>query len=186
MTLDTIHVFQRNFAFTHKDAEKPILKTGSFGPCCVVTCTGGNYAAMAHMDTMTNVESLASIFDQFKKHSVTLKDIKVIILGGWSDNQVSKKLFEMVLDKIHLLGIENIHTKRIFSKQTLSIERLHKNISEAEALLYYHYGAQIDARSGDTFILKKPQIHLDSEQKNQNRKFVAQNPKRFIDIAEVF
>lgn len=181
----TINVFQRNWAFTEKDSDKPIIKTGSFGPCCVVTFTSKRYAAMAHLDAITDVHSLSDIFKKFSDHSVELKDIKAVLLGGWGNEDISVMFCAQVILKIKAAGFQNISTKNMFSKKSPSDDLFQKEISDTEAKVYYHFGAQVDARTGETFILHKKQQVLDVEQRRQVMELCRQWNKSNLPITQV-
>lgn len=183
--MTAINVFQRNWAFTDKDSEKPLIKTGSFGPCCVVTFTCERYAAMAHLDTITDVHSLSAIFKKFLDHSVDLRDVKAVVLGGWENVDISVMFCAQVICKIHAEGFQNVSTKNMFTKKSPPEELFKKKIPEAEAKPYYHFGAQVDARTGETFILKKKQNELDIEQHRQILELCLQPKKTNLPISQV-
>lgn len=165
---NAINVFQKNWAFTSSNSEKPQIKTGSFGPCYVVTFASGPYAAMAHIDTTTKVDSLTVIFDKFKENSVSLRDVKVVILGGWKENPASFTRGEMIVAKIMESGFEKVSTKNMYLKKTLAtIGKVKKNLLHN----YYHFGALLDATNGKTFLLKEPSTSMDEEQVRQSKEF---------------
>lgn len=165
---NTINIFQKNWAFTSSNSNKPQIKTGSFGPCYVLTFTSGPWAAMAHLDTTTKVESLTLIFDKFKENSVSPRDVKVVIIGGWKENTQSFKWGEKIVAKIMEAGFEKVSTKNMYLKKALAtLGRVQKNLLHN----YYHFGALLDARSGKTFLLKELSTSMDEEQVRQSKEF---------------
>lgn len=183
--MTAINVFQRTWAFTDKDSKKPIIKTGSFGPCCVVTFASGPYAALTHLDMKTNVHSLTSIFNKFKNHGVEFKDIKVVILGGWKADKISEMFCQMVICKLNMDGFENVSIKNMFSKEVLSSELTNVPLSNSQAIPHYHFGALIEAKTGNTFILTEPQSTLDVEQRRQTAEFRKKNLTELQAISQV-
>ena len=164
----TINIFQKNWAFTSSNSDKPQIKTGSFGPCYVVTFTSGPFASMAHLDTTTKVESLSLIFDKFKENSVSPRDVKVVIIGGWKENTESFKWGEKIVAKIMEAGFEKVSTKNMYLKKALAtLGRVQKILLHN----YYHFGALVDATSGKTFLLKELSTSIDKEQVRQSKEF---------------
>lgn len=178
--MTAINVYQRNWAFTDKDSEKPLIQTGRFGPCCVATFTDGRFAALTHIDAITDFDSINVIFKKFTENSVELKNVKVILLGGWEDEKVSVMSCAIVIQKIYAAGFQNVSTKNMFSKKSAPKEFL-----ESNAALYYHFGAQVDARTGETFILKKKQLILSLEQNRQIQILLKQSKKSNLPITQV-
>ena len=82
---EIITIYQKNWGFAEANSDKPILQTGSFGPCYAVIVMGGNYAALAHIDDCTDIDSLKDVFDEFVNQGIGKKDLKVTIAGGWKE-----------------------------------------------------------------------------------------------------
>ena len=97
---NTIDIFQKNWAFTSVDSGQPQIRTGSFGPCYVLTFSSPQFAAMAHVDDNTDVNSISVIFNKFSEYAIAPKDIKVIILGGWERNPESFKWGMHIVKKL--------------------------------------------------------------------------------------
>lgn len=171
MNNNTINIFQKNWAFTSSDSESTKIKTGSFGPCYVVTFTSGKYAAMAHIDDTTNVNSITAIFGKFLENAVSLKDVKVIVLGGWKNHPESFNWGERIVTKINEAGFENISTKNMHSKKALTPVQQMQGISESDTHEYYHFGALVDSSNGKTFILHELSPELEQEQNKQMNDF---------------
>ena len=178
--MTAINVFQRNWAFTDKDSDKPLIRTGRFGPCCVATFTAERYAALTHIDAVTDFDSITVIFKAFIDRDVKLKDVKVIVLGGWGDNEISTFSCTIVVQKIFAAGFQNVSTKNMFTKKSAP-----KDFLESDAPLYYHFGAQVDARSGTTFILKKRDLDLSIEQNRQTQLLLKQSTRSNLPITKV-
>lgn len=172
MSCGSISIFQKNWAFTSSDSEKPQIKTGGFGPCYVVTFTSGKFAAMAHIDDTTNVDSMTSIFDKFIENSVSLKDVKVIVLGGWQEHPKSFTWGTKIVKKINEAGFENVSTKNMYSKKALTIFQHMCGISQSDAPNYYHSGALVDSRTGKTSLIKEISLSTEEEQLRQTKEFV--------------
>lgn len=170
--MNTINIFQKNWAFTSSDSESPQIKTGSFGPCYVVTFTSGKFAAMAHIDDTTNVDSITSIFNKFLENSVSLKDVRVIVLGGWKEHQESFKWGKKIVTKINESGFENISTKNMYSKKALTYSQQIQGISKSDVPRYYHLGALVDSSNGQTYLLTKVSPALEQEQDRQINEFL--------------
>jgi hypothetical protein len=169
---DTINIFQKNWAFTSADSPVSKIKTGTFGPCYVVSFTSGKYAAMAHIDDTTKVDSMKAIFDRFKQNLVPIKDIKVIILGGWNEHPESFKWGQKIVKRIHDEGFENVSTKNMYLKKTKTVfETVMKEDPIKANAPFYHLGALIDAKDGKTYILKEYNNELDTEQARQTHEF---------------
>jgi hypothetical protein len=168
---NSINIFQKNWAFTSSDSESPQIKTGNFGPCYVVTFTSGKFAAMAHIDDSTNVDSITSIFDKFLENSVSLKDVKVIVLGGWKEHPESCRWGGKIVTKINESGFENISTKNMYSKEALTVFQQMQGISESDIPKHYHLGALVDSSNGKTFLVKEFSLALEQEQLKQTREF---------------
>jgi hypothetical protein len=171
LSSSSINIFQKNWAFTSSDSESPQIKTGSFGPCYVVTFASGKFAAMAHIDDNTNVDSLTSVFDKFVENSIAFKDVKVIVLGGWREHSESFKWGEKIVKKIKESGFENINTKNMYLKKTLTIFQQRQGIPKSDIPKYYHLGALVDSSNGKTFILKECSPSLEEEQLRQTKEF---------------
>lgn len=168
---NTINIYQKNWAFTTSDSDRTQIKTGSFGPCYVVTFTSGKFAAMAHIDDTTNVDSITAIFDKFKENSVALADVKVTILGGWEEHPESFKWGLKIVKKITGSGFENLNVKKMHSTRAIPIAQQIQGITKSELFNHYHLGALVDAVTGKTFILKEYSDLLDQEQMRKNQKF---------------
>jgi len=167
--MNTINIFQKNWAFTSAESEKPQIKTGSFGPCYIVTFASSKFAAMAHIDDTTQVESIKVIFDKFSENSIAIKNIKVVILGGWKDYPESFKWGNKIITQIKEAGFEKISTKNMFKKALLTIA--HQDISVSKSLSH-HLGALVDARNGKTFLMKEFDEKIEQEQSNQMKLFI--------------
>jgi Protein N-terminal asparagine amidohydrolase len=166
-----ITVYQKNWAFTSADARKAKIKTGSFGPCFVVTLTSGKFSAMAHIDDNTKVDSIQNVFNKFIENSVPLKDVKATIMGGWKDHSESIKWGEMILSKIQEAGIVNVNTKKMHTHVKLSNEQRANGMQPSEIPNHYYYGALVDAQTGDTFLLNKANEEIETEQAKQSTKW---------------
>lgn len=189
MNTNTINIFQKNWAFTSSDSESPQIKTGSFGPCYVLTFTSGNFAAMAHIDDNTNVKTINLIFDKFIENSVNLKDIKVIILGGWQEHSESFQWGEKIIKKMNESGFENVSTKHMYLKKAASIYQQNYGISKSDIAKHYHFGALVDSTNGKTFILKEFSPLIEEEQVKQTEEFIqkhAYNLNIELSLTQVF
>ncbi|MGB7127834.1 MAG: hypothetical protein WBD50_01920 [Candidatus Rhabdochlamydia sp.] len=175
----TITIFQKNWAFTSAESEKPQIKTGAFGPCYVVTFTSTGFAAMAHIDDTTQVESIKAIFDEFLKNSIAVKDIKVVILGGWKSHPESFKWGNKIITQIKDDGFENISTKNMFKKDQVTIA--HQNISISKSLSH-HLGALVDAKEGKTYLLKVFDSEIEQEQFKQMKLFANKYGRDLMDV----
>lgn len=171
MNNNTINIFQKNWAFTSSDSESPQIKTGSFGPCYVVTFTSGKFAAMAHIDDNVNVDSITAIFDKFLENSVSLKDVKVIVLGGWREYQMSFEWGKRIVNKIINSGFEDVSLKNMYSKKGITVFQQNNGVSESDAPKHYHFGALVDSSNGKTFILHEVSQVLTEEQFRQLDEF---------------
>ncbi len=137
----------------------------------MVTFTSGKFAAMAHIDDNTNVDSITAIFDKFLENSVSLKDVKVIVLGGWEEHPESFKWGKRIVTKINESGFENISTKNMYSKKALTVFQQMQGISKSDVPKHYHLGALVDSSNGRTFLLKEFSPALEQEQLEQTREF---------------
>ena len=173
----TINIFQKNRAFTSAESEKPQIKTGAFGPCYVVTFTSKGFAAMAHIDDTTQVESIKVIFKKFSENSIDVKDIKVIILGGWKSHPESFKWGNKIIKQIKDAGFENISTKNMFLKSLPIIQD--NSILKKDS---HHLGALVDAEKGKTFLLKEFDQELEQEQFHQMRLFAQNYGMDLMDV----
>ena len=171
MPLNPIYIYQKNWAFISSTSEKPQIQTGSFGPCYVVTFTSGKFAAMAHIDDTTIVESMTSIFDKFIENSINLSDVKVIVLGGWLETPVSAEWGGKIVAKIYEAGFKHVSTKNMHSKRALTIEQERYGFPKRDESKYYYLGAMVDSSSGKTFILPELLPSLAEEQRKQTDEF---------------
>lgn len=182
MISDTITIYQKDWAFTTADSLKPKIETHTFGPCYVVTFTCSKSAAMAHIDDCTQVDSIASIFDKFKEKSIDTNKIKVMIFGGWKTHPSSFEWGQKIIEKIKAAGVQNLSTKNMYLKSTLKNENNgNHNMSDRQLSKYYHCGACVDSRTGETHLLKKFNNDADTEQLKQNIEFKIQN-RNNLDI----
>lgn len=159
--MNTISIFHKTWAFTSSQSDTPLIRTGCIGPWFVVTFTADKsanekFAAMTCIDDKTQVESIKVIFDKFSEHSIPLKDVKVVILGGWRTHAGSVKWSSKIVTQIKNAGIINVDTTRIFSK----------NESEYPTNSH-HFGALVDARDGKTYVSKELIRELEREQWDQ-------------------
>jgi hypothetical protein len=185
--MNSIQIFQKSWAFTSADAEKPQITTGSFGPCYVVTFASEGFAAMAHIDDCTEVKSMKVIFDKFLENSVELKNIKVIILGGWKEYPESSKWGKKVVKKIKKAGFENVSTKGMYSKKGLTPFQQMVGITPPELPNYYHFGALVNAKTGKTFLVKEANQALEDEQLNQTEQFIKEyGPDKVAPLSQIF
>lgn len=183
-----IDIFQKNWAFTTSDSERTAIRTGSFGPCYVVTFTSGKFAAMAHIDDSTSVDSIKVIFDRFKDVSVSFEDVKVIILGGWKEFDESRKWGTNIAQKINDAGFTNISTKNMFSKKMPTVEQQVKKIPASEASNHYYFGALVDSKTGKTYLLHTIMQSLEQEQLRKSNEFAiehADDRSMEVNISEV-
>ncbi|MDP1607896.1 MAG: hypothetical protein Q8L98_01120 [Chlamydiales bacterium] len=169
--MNSINIFQKNWAFTSSDSKKPQIKTGSFGPCYVVTFASSKFAAVAHIDDTTNVDSIACIFHKFIEHSIPLKDVKVIVLGGWKRHPESFKWGIKIQEKIKEFGCKEVSTKNMYSKETPTIFQQMGEILMSEVSRYYHLGVLVDSSNGKTFLLNEISPSLEEEQLKQTQEF---------------
>jgi hypothetical protein len=179
MSAIQIPIFQKNWAFTSSESKQTQIITGAFGPCYMVSFTSGKFAAMAHIDDTTNVDSMQAIFNKFIENSVSLKDVKVVIVGGWKENSESFKWGMMIVNKILTSGFkkEMVSTKNMFSKKILTNLR----ISESEVSDYFHLGAIVDSKTGKTFILKEKNKDLADKQSELLQEFMKKYVKEDME-----
>lgn len=83
-----------------------------------MTLTSGKFAAMAHIDDNTIVDS---IFAKFTENSVSFTDVKVIVLGGWKEHPESFKWGTKIVKKINEAGFEDVRTKNMHLKKALTV-----------------------------------------------------------------
>lgn len=184
--MNSIQIFQKNWAFTSADAQKTQITTGSFGPCYVVTFANEGFAAMAHIDDGTEVKSMKVIFDKFLENSVELKNVKVIILGGWKEYPESFKWGGKVVKRIKKAGFENVSTKNMYSKKTLTIFQEMTGITPSEVPNHYHFGALVNAKTGKTFLMKEKKQGLDDEQEAKFKQFIKEyGPDAVVPLSQV-
>jgi hypothetical protein len=165
----SINIFQKTWAFTTADSQKTEIRTAGFGPCYVVTFTSGKFAAMAHIDSHTDVDSMTAIFNKFVENAVNLKDVKVVILGGWKDNEASFQWGNKVIKKIEDAGFTNVSTTQMFKKIALTEKQQKEGILPAEVPRHYQLGARVVATNGKTFLIHESRPDLEKEQIKQNR-----------------
>jgi hypothetical protein len=127
------------------------------------------------------INSIAVIFKKFTENSVKLENVKVVVLGGWEDSKISTFSCAIVIQKIYAAGFQNVSTKNMFSKKSAP----NGKYPDSESSLYYHFGAQVDARTGNTYILKKIQIELSIEQRRQIQHLLKQSKKSDLPITQV-
>jgi hypothetical protein len=173
---NSITIFQKNWAFTSSNSTKPNIYTGTFGGGYVVTFTSDKFAAMAHIDDNTNVDSITSIFKKFLDNSVSLKDVKVIVLGGWKEHPRSYKWGKKIVKRIKEFEFKKVSTKNMYSKKTPSTIQLRNGIPESDVPEYYHYGASINASGGKIGFLKKIPPSYQEEINKQLEEFVKKYP----------
>ncbi|KIA76458.1 hypothetical protein [Parachlamydia acanthamoebae] len=159
---DTICVYQKNWAYATPDSPKPILTTGSFGPCYVVTLISEKCTAMAHVDDTTQVESIKQIFAEFSKRSIQFKDVQVVILGGWKEHGESKEWGDKIFRYLCSAGFSSINLKYMFSK------KMPEKPGDQQIFADHFYGAaRVDARSGKMQISATPDGNIAREQARQ-------------------
>lgn len=167
--MNPINVYQKEFAVTTADSEKPQIQTGSFGPCCVVTWASPGRAALAHIDDNTDVNSVECVVNTFKESSVDLKDIKATVMGGWFDFDSSREWAHAVLDKIATLGVDDIDETKMFLKYQPSYHQLlMTGVPLNDLPKHYYMGATVDAISGKTVAFEDVK-QLDFELSKENR-----------------
>jgi len=162
---DSISIFQKQWAFTTADSEAPIVKTGSFGPCYVVTFTQDKYAALAHIDDTTQVETMQNIFTRFQENGVDPKEVRVIVTGGWKENASSFEWGEKVVAKIKEAGFENMNTALMHVKTPITAKSTQKDISK-----HYFIGLKVDARDGKTTFIHEMDAEHESKQHAINQR----------------
>ncbi len=160
-----INVYQKEYAFVGPESTKSIIRTGAFGPCYVVSFTaesenGQRFAAMAHIDDTTQVESISDIFDRFMENSVPLEDVKVIIMGGWRNHPESFKCGSKIISHIHKAGFRDVSIKNLFKK---AFPATWEQVVSGDQKEFYFCGAQVKASTGETFLFKNFNKELESE-----------------------
>lgn len=184
-----IYVHQKTWAFTTSDSEKPEIKTGGFGPCYVATFTaeknGRKFAAMAHIDTTTTVESMDAIFKKFLENSVDLKDVKVVVLGGWKEEKASFNWGNKIVERISKAGFENISTKNMHTKKELSFQKM-QGMSKIDNTNHYHFGARVEATTGKTFLLKEESHEMQKEKLSGFVQFLQNGLNKETPLTQIF
>lgn len=165
-----LNIFENQYAFTSSDATHPVIRTGCFGPCYVVTFTSGKFAAMAHMNQNINTETIRRVFNAFKEQSIEPKNVKVSILGGWKKDEQSSITGINISTFIAKLGCQEVDTSRMHKKEVLPESQYMVQLSESETAKYYYFGATIDSRTGETALMDKEIIELSLEQLKRSEK----------------
>lgn len=82
-------IIQKEYAITNADSDVPIIGTFGLGPCIalVVYDPITNTAALAHVDSMTNIDSLGTIFDDMEVTDKQLARLRVGLIGGDSSSR---------------------------------------------------------------------------------------------------
>ncbi len=163
-----IDIFQKNWAFTTADSDQSQIKTGSFGPCHVVTFATAKFVAMAHIDDNTDINSIQHIFNKFAKNNIEPKNIRVTILGGWKDHTESSKWGKMILQKINEFGAANVNTQMMHTK-------MQQTNADSPPSNHYFYGVLIDAKNRSLGLLEKVDLNLEQEQMKQTAEFVKEH-----------
>ncbi len=180
--IPTIDVFQKEWAFTSSDSSRPIIRTGCFGPCHVVTFSGGKYSALAHIDENTSIGSIKNIFDRFKTFSIPPENIKAVIMGGWKSDRESRLLGKEILSFVLRNGVKDINVSQMRRKEELGLSDYFQVLSPEATVKYYFLGACINATTGKTFIVNKEDIRLSEEQLKRSD---TMNPDIVYSLKEV-
>ncbi|MES2345881.1 MAG: hypothetical protein V4494_08110 [Chlamydiota bacterium] len=155
---DIILVGQKQWAFTSSDSNTPKVQTSSFGPCYGVSFIHGKYAALAHIDDTTQINSITSIFDRFAEYSIEPKNIKVTIVGGWKEHPESFKWGIFIIQKLQSLGVETI-SKSIMFRKTI-MHDISQTFSQGPQP-FFEGGMYVDATLGKTYVLKDPDATIE-------------------------
>lgn len=162
--MNSMVVFQKEWAFTSSESSKPIIRTGAFGPCHVVTFTSGKFAALAHIDEFTYIGSIQTILDRFLKNSIQPKNIKVTIMGGWKKDEISRFWGKKIFSYILKYPFKEINVSQLFRKKERSDSEYFVELSEKETSEYYFLGALVDSTTGKTFVSTKEDLLLSQAQ----------------------
>lgn len=187
MISSRIYVGQKEWAFTSANSGKPRITTGGFGPCYVLSFTAKNYAALAHVDDTTVVESINQIFARFKKESIQPNEIKVILMGGWQQHPSSYEWGLKILQLLEASGVGQLSKSKLFSKPALQHAMIATN--SEDLLPFFHPGAQVDASTGKTHLFTvSPQedIAIRPQRSLSMRERGLLNPDIEVPLQEVF
>lgn len=146
-------VCQHQWAFTSTDKGISTLQTNAFACCFVVTFTYGNkYAALAHIDDFTEIDSIDNIFQRFCEHRVPLKEINVKIMGGWKDSKDCHDQQKLIIERIKRAGcvIINVYPMRKVAYPDDFVARSGKDFAP-----YSEGGAYVVASTGKTIRLNE-------------------------------
>ncbi len=133
----------------------------------MITFTCKKFAAMAHFDHLTNIEHLSMIFARFQKHSINLKDLKVVVIGGW--REYGTKVGDMILEKIKQFKIVDVSTKHMYKKTPPPSGDYTKEESED----HFYLGLLVNANNGKTYVLHKIVDSKDPVQESRIEGFVS-------------
>ncbi len=162
----SLNVYQKQWGFSKSIP----IKTGSFGPCYVVVLTGRNCAAMAHIDDMTQVETIERIFDRFRAEGIPQDCIDVSIRGGWINHLESRKWGDHIWRKIVEANCKSLDVEYIFSKKTPPPQLFITKVSRQETAKYYYFGVSVDPQTGKIVLNDAPDDAIEDEQFRQMEK----------------
>lgn len=179
---DYLPVLQTRWSYTSSDSDTPQLKTGIIGPCFVVNFLqnsekeGIKYAAMAHIDSKTDLSSIRQIFDLFKEKHVNPADVKVLIIGGWDDPELKTRATRLI-SYITEAGYVQI-SNHLFSKRNMIKDLIMKTLktpptttsAPSKLAPYYHMGFLIDSRNAKSYILKNIDHEIDELERKRELK----------------
>ena len=121
------NISQRAYGITDADSETPVIGTSGLGPCIAVTFYHEGVAALAHVDSMTDTDSLRDMLDEMGVEPGN-PDVEVRLIGG---EPSSRSLAIRILRSLQELGLEPI--------QVDIIDKAHPS------------QLAIDARSGEVY-----------------------------------
>ena len=175
-------VLQTRWSYTSSDSDTPQLKTGIIGPCFVVNFLQKSeeekvkYAAMAHIDSKTDLSSIKQIFDLFKEKLVNPADVKVLIIGGWDTPELKKRARHLIS---YITDAGYVHISNLlFSKRNMITDLIMGTLktpptttsAPSKLAPYYHIGFLIDSRNTKSYIVKNIDPEIDRLEKEREIK----------------
>jgi hypothetical protein len=132
------------------------IAVGCFGPCYVLTGYDPKtkYSFVAHIDDMTQVESISQIFATLKQLGVDSNDLNLSLMGGHKERTESNKWGHKITWQLKQEGVYDKVDMTLFQKKEAKPSNWTTN-DEKETYKFFFYGWTDGSCEGIVPVLSK-------------------------------
>jgi hypothetical protein len=150
------------------------IAVGCFGPCYVLTGYDPKtkYSFVAHIDDMTQVESISQIFATLKQLGVDSNDLNLSLMGGHKERTESNKWGHKITWQLKQEGVYDKVDMTLFQKKEAKPSNWTTN-DEKETYKFFFMGGLMDPAKGLFQFFQKYWKKLEDAQTAANDKEMA-------------